>query len=49
MPKNAKDSPKPYDGGREVDDFVKYIAKHATDELEGYDRKGKEKKAKEEL
>jgi protein disulfide isomerase family A protein 3 len=31
-------------GGREVDDFVKYIAKHATSELKGWDRKGKTKK-----
>ena len=32
-------------GGREVDDFVKYIAEHATSELKGYDRKGKAKKS----
>jgi hypothetical protein len=31
-------------GGREIDDFIKYIAKHATNELKGYDRKGKAKK-----
>lgn len=31
-------------GGREVDDFIKYIAKHATNELKGWDRKGKPKK-----
>jgi len=31
-------------GGREVDDFIKYVAKHATDELKGWDRKGKPKK-----
>ncbi|MCP9259868.1 Protein disulfide-isomerase [Dirofilaria immitis] len=38
----------PYSGGREVDDFIKYIAKHATEELKGYKRDGKPKK-KEEL
>lgn len=31
-------------GGREVDDFVKYIAKHSTEELKGYDRSGKARK-----
>jgi len=31
-------------GGREVDDFIKYIAKHDTNELKGWDRKGKPKK-----
>jgi protein disulfide isomerase family A protein 3 len=33
-----------FQGGREVDDFIKYIAKHATNELKGWDRKGKPKK-----
>lgn len=27
-----------------MDDFIKYIAKHATKELKGYDRKGNAKK-----
>merc|ERR1712038_2031507 len=36
--------PVAYNGGREVDDFVKYIAKHATNELKGFDRNGKAKK-----
>ncbi|XP_029156289.1 protein disulfide-isomerase A3 [Nylanderia fulva] len=40
VPKDAKDSPVKYEGGRELEDFIKYIAKHATDELKGYDRKG---------
>jgi hypothetical protein len=31
-------------GGRDIDDFIKYIAKHATNELKGWDRKGKPKK-----
>nr|CAG4643858.1 EOG090X0438 [Lepidurus arcticus] len=48
LPKDSKDSPKRYDGGREVDDFIKYIAKHATSELKGWDREGSPK-VKEEL
>jgi len=43
-PKDSKNNPERYEGGREMDDFLKYIAKHATSELKGYDRKGKEKK-----
>merc|ERR1739838_1184889 len=39
-PKGSKSNPKKYEGGREVDDFMKYIAKEATDELVGFDRKG---------
>lgn len=31
-------------GGRELEDFVKYIAKHSTDGLQGYDRSGSSKK-----
>lgn len=38
----------PYNGGREVKDFVNFIAKHSTDGLKGYSRDGKKKK-KEEL
>lgn len=34
----------PLQGGRELDDFIKYIAKEATTELKGWDRKGKAKK-----
>lgn len=44
VPKGKKDKPVPYSGGREVDDFIKYIAKHATEELKSYKRDGKEKK-----
>jgi len=44
LPKDTK-TPKNYEGGREVDDFVKYIAEHATDELKSFDRKGKAKKS----
>lgn len=42
-------SPKKYEGGREVNDFIEFIAKHATDELNGYDRSGNQKAGKEEL
>nr|CAG4645450.1 EOG090X0438 [Lynceus sp. MCZ IZ 141354] len=48
IPKNSRSSPWRYDGGREVDQFIKYIAKHATNELKGWDRNGNPKK-KEEL
>ncbi|KAJ1521499.1 hypothetical protein ONE63_003164 [Megalurothrips usitatus] len=44
VPKGSKSSPVRYEGGRDVDDFVSYVAKHATDELKSYDRKGKAKK-----
>lgn len=44
VPKNAKSKPVKYEGGRDVDDFLKYAAKQATEELKGYDRKGKAKK-----
>jgi hypothetical protein len=44
-----RDSPVRYEGGREIDDFVKYISKHATEELRGFDRSGNPKKIKEEL
>jgi protein disulfide isomerase family A protein 3 len=44
-PKNNKQSPKQYQGGREVKDFIEYLAKEATDELSGYDRAGKKKKS----
>lgn len=42
------DAPIRYDGGRELDDFITYIAKHATNELKSYERSGKPKN-KEEL
>lgn len=44
MPKGTK-KPESYNGGREVDDFVKYIAENASDELKAYTRKGTEKKS----
>jgi len=42
LPKNSK-NPTSYNGGRELDDFVKYIAENASDELKGWSRKGKAK------
>ncbi|KAK7595556.1 hypothetical protein V9T40_013381 [Parthenolecanium corni] len=50
VPKDSKNKPVRYEGGRELDDFIKYIAAHATEELKGYDRSGNAKAAaKEEL
>ncbi|BFZ02019.1 hypothetical protein BsWGS_05058 [Bradybaena similaris] len=43
-PKGSKKSPRKYEAGREVDDFIKYLAKESTDGLKGYDRDGKKKK-----
>ncbi|CAF1051642.1 unnamed protein product [Adineta steineri] len=43
-PKNDKNNPRKYEGAREVDDFIKYIAKEATDALHGYERDGSKKK-----
>merc|ERR1712071_680156 len=43
LSKNSKDSHVRYEGVREADDFIKYIAKHATNELKGWDRSGKTK------
>jgi len=42
-PKNDKTNPKKYEGPREVNDFIKYLAKEATDELDGYERDGAKK------
>jgi protein disulfide isomerase family A protein 3 len=44
IPKDTK-KPIAYQGGRELDDFIKYIAEKATDELSSYDRSGKAKKS----
>jgi protein disulfide isomerase family A protein 3 len=44
-PKDSKKSPKQYNGGREVDDFIKYLAESSTTPLSGYDRSGKPKKS----
>lgn len=45
-PKNSKSNPKSYDGGREVDDFIKYLARESTEPLSGYTREGKKVKSK---
>lgn len=44
LPKDSKSKPVKYEGGREVDDFVNYIAKHSTSELKSFNRAGKSKK-----
>lgn len=44
LPKNDKSNPKKYEGGRDIEEFIKYIAKEATDELKGWNRMGTEKK-----
>jgi len=49
LPKGKKSSPKQYNGGRELKDLLEYIAKEATDPLQGYDRSGKKLKKKKEL
>jgi len=44
VPKDKKTAPVAYQGGRELDDFIKFIAKESTEELNGWDREGKKKK-----
>lgn len=44
LPKGKHDNPVRYDGGRELNDFISYISKHATSELKKFDRSGNEKK-----
>jgi len=44
VPKGDKSNPVRYEGEREVDAMIKYIAEHASSELKGYDRKGNPKK-----
>jgi protein disulfide isomerase family A protein 3 len=43
LPKDTK-KPEVYHSGREVKDFIKFIAEKATTELKQFDRQGKEKK-----
>jgi len=45
-PKGSKTSPKSYEGGREVDEFIKYLARESTSPLKGYGRDGKKVKPK---
>lgn len=51
LAKDSKNSPVSYEGGREVVDFVKYIAEHASSPLKNFDKKGNavSKDEKEEL
>jgi len=42
--KPASGAPVQYNGGRDLNDFVKYIAQHSTEELKGYARDGSPKK-----
>ncbi|CEF66381.1 Protein disulfide-isomerase A3 [Strongyloides ratti] len=44
IPKNTK-IPVQYYGGREVNDFIKFIASKSSDGLKGYDKSGKKVKA----
>jgi len=48
-PMGNKANPVKYQGGREVNDFVDYIKKHATNPVDIPDKKSKKKKAKEDL
>ncbi|XP_049882601.1 protein disulfide-isomerase A3 [Pectinophora gossypiella] len=43
-PKDTSQKPVRYNGGRALEDFIKYIAEHASTELKGWDRKGNAKK-----
>jgi len=43
-PKGNKSKPKSYEGGREVDEFIKYLARESTSPLKGYTRDGKKVK-----
>jgi len=49
VPKGQPNNPQRYEGGREVKDFISYIAEHSTNELKNYDRKGQKKDTKTEL
>lgn len=45
LPKGTK-IPMQYNSGREVKDFIKFIAEQSTDGLKGYDKNGKKIKKK---
>ncbi|MFH4979771.1 hypothetical protein AB6A40_006480 [Gnathostoma spinigerum] len=47
VPKSDPQHPVLYTGAREVKDFIKFIAEHATDGLKGYTKEGKKKKKSE--
>lgn len=46
VPKESKDLPKIYQGEREVDAFIEFLAKEATSPLKGYHRNGQPRKSK---
>lgn len=46
-PKGSKQNPKKYESGRDVDSFVKFMAKESTDGLQGFSMDGKKKKKSE--
>ncbi|XP_028029914.1 protein disulfide-isomerase A3 [Bombyx mandarina] len=48
-PKDSSKKPQRYNGGRALEDFIKYVSEQATSELKGWDRKGNAKQGKEEL
>ncbi|XP_014368740.2 protein disulfide-isomerase A3 [Papilio machaon] len=43
-PKDSAKKPVRYNGGRSLEDFLKYVSEHASSELKGWDRKGTAKK-----
>ncbi|XP_072939939.1 protein disulfide-isomerase A3 [Epargyreus clarus] len=43
-PKDSSKKPSRYNGGRGLEDFLKYVAEQASSELKGWDRKGNAKK-----
>ncbi|XP_053613936.1 protein disulfide-isomerase A3 [Plodia interpunctella] len=43
-PKDSSKKPVRYNGGRALEDFIKYVAENASGELKGWDRKGNAKK-----
>jgi len=45
----SKDSPKKYQGGREVSDFIEFIKKEATNPVEIGEKKKKKKKVNTDL
>ena len=48
-PMGNKENPVKYQGGRELNDFVEYIKKHATNPVELPEKTKKKKKKKTEL
>lgn len=47
FPKDTK-TPVKYEGSRDLDDLLRYVAQHSTEELQGFDRQG-EAKSRDEL